>query len=76
MKLTSLAYKHFGFSVIARSFCGMADLSGLPFAPADLSWDKLKDVMDHMNLPKAQAVTVLNLVLGAPSVSEFSKSKF
>ena len=58
-------------SEAAISCCGvvMADLSGLPFPPSELSWDKLGDVMKHMKLGKSQACTVLNLVLGAPSVS-------
>lgn len=48
----------------------MADLSGLPFPPSELSWDKLGDVMKHMKLGKSQACTVLNLVLGAPSAED------
>ena len=54
----------------------MADLSGLPFPPAELSWEKLPIVMDHLGLGKQAACAVLNLVLGAPSVPECASVTF
>lgn len=50
------------------SLAEMGDLSQLPFPPSELSWDKLPVVMKHLGLSKVQAATVVQLVLGAPSV--------
>ena len=47
----------------------MGDLGKLPFPPSELSWEKLPEVMLHMGLPKKEACTVLQLVMGPPSVS-------
>lgn len=47
----------------------MADLSQLPFALSELSWDKLPLVMEHVGLSKEDACRVMTLVLGAPSVT-------
>lgn len=62
----------------AKAFCAsrlsiklaleMGDLTQLPFPPSELSWSKLPVVMEHLGLSKAQAATVVQLVLGAPSV--------
>ena len=62
------------FSVFARLAtqlslsATMADLSALPFPASELAWGKLSDVMTHMDLDKKSACTVLQLVLGQPSV--------
>lgn len=47
----------------------MAGLAMLPFPPAELSWDKVAEVMDCLKLDKQQACTVMSLVLGQPSAS-------
>ena len=54
----------------------MADLGKLPFPPSELSWEKLPEVMLHMGLAKKEACTLLQLVMGAPSVSRKKMQSF
>ena len=57
-----------------RRFCfqcaGYKSISmdSLPFPAEELAWSKLKEVMDHCSLDKQSACSVLQLVLGSPSV--------
>lgn len=63
-----------GLSILDLHWFIAMDLASLPFPADQLSWDKLDDVMKHCKLSKAQACTVLQLVIGNPPVPRFDLS--